>query len=894
MIIPSSTYRIQLNDHFTLRDLQSILPYLHALGISTIYASPLTTAAKASQHGYDVTDPLLLNPEIGTEQQWQQLTAILRNYRMTWIQDIVPNHMAYNPANPWLFDLLQRGKDSLYHTWFDIITDHPVELLGDKLMAPFLGNTLTECLQKNELCLQFTHLGFVIRYYETEYPVAIRLYRWILTIAAGCPPGLLTSLDELEQALTAGPVTWRTAMENWLARVNPDAGYLGFISARVVFFNQRIHLLESLLQNQPYVLTLARLAASHINYRRFFAVNSLICLSMEKEAVFNAWHQTLRRWQGKGLIDGLRIDHIDGLADPKKYLQRLRELFGKDCYIIVEKILGQEETLPADWPVEGTTGYDFLAAAGQVLCDAEGGRQLRDFYLEKVAGLPPFETLVYERKKDFLTRQMGGEWDNLLDLLTSLPLLQAAGQEKSRLKQALAVWMCSFPTYRAYPDEEGISPSDRRIFSLSLSRAKERQPDFLPELNYLSTLCDDAEDGSADQRSARETRHQRLSFLRRLMQFTGPLAAKGIEDTSYYVYNPYIGHCEVGDTPAIAGIGVMEFHRRMQQRQATQHYALNATSTHDTKRGEDARIRLNFLSAIPREWTTAVSRWWQLNCPHILEVNGRRAPSPNDEYLVYQALLGSWPEDGIVTDAFRQRFAAYLTKALREAKTETGYDDPDQAYEQQCQAFTTAILRHDSAFLEAFVPFAGTVIRRSSVYSLSQLLLKTTAPGIPDIYQGAEAWETSLVDPDNRRPVDFALRTTLLAEIKAAEAVSASAVLDYARSQWQKGAEKLFTLYRILACRNRLPLVFAEGDYIPLNTEGPLLSYIRRHGDDWALIAVPLIRYETAFPAPVCLSLPGGAPADWTDIFTGRNFSGPTLTWKDGLSEWPVALLTGR
>jgi (1->4)-alpha-D-glucan 1-alpha-D-glucosylmutase len=361
----------------------------------------------------------------------------------------------------------------------------------------------------------------------------------------------------------------------------------------------------------------------------------------------------------------------------------------------------------------------------------------------------------------------------------------------------------------------------------------------------------------------------------------------------------------VGDSPAVAGIDEQEFHRRMQTRRKTLPYSLNATSTHDTKRGEDARIRLNYLSAIPREWITAVDCWRSMNAGEIGEVNGRAAPSPNDEYLIYQALLGAWPGDGLVTDPFRERFAGYLTKALREADTETHYNDINEAYEAHCQAFASAILRDGSPFLEAFSPFARDVQRQSAVYSLSQLLLKITAPGIPDIYQGAEGWETSLVDPDNRRAVDYEARISLLAELKMVEADGRMAACIYAHNNVKRGAEKLYTLCRGLAVRNRLVSVFADGDYLPLATEGPVLAFLRHHGEDWVLVAVPLIRYAAPVASPVTISLPPEAPDRWMNAFTGETLrpsgmqedSHPdvrTLSWPQGFRSWPVVLATAR
>ena len=883
MLIPSCTYRIQLNSQFTLRHLRSILDYLHELGISTIYASPVTTAAKGSTHGYDTTDPLTLNPEIGTEEDWQQVSTHLRRYGMDWLQDIVPNHMAWHSSNPRLSDVLERGRESRYYAYFDIITDHPTPLLGTRLMAPFLGSTLIECLQKAELSLHFTPTGFVIRYIDQEYPVAAQLYRWICTLADGYPTGLLSILDSFEKAIPADPDTWTTTKQKCLRQLSATSGWTAFVTARTAFVNKHINLLQTLLQNQHYALTHATLAATHINYRRFFAVNSLICLAMEKPSVFTAYHTTIHRWYREGRINGLRVDHIDGLAAPKQYLQHLTRLFGKECYIIAEKILSQQETMPADWPVAGSTGYDFLAAAGQLLTDADGSRELLAFYSQQITGLPTYDDLVFEKKLGFLHRCMAGELDNLVDLLLHLP--QTATFDKDRLKQSLAVWMASFPVYRAYPDENGGSAADGPVFRTSIARARDRHPDGIPEFAFFATLLPNPE----------ATANPSLPFLTRLMQFTGPLAAKGIEDTTFYSYNPYIAHCEVGDTPRIAGIDAGDFHRKMQDRQIHQRYALNATSTHDTKRGEDSRMRLSTLSANPSEWIDAVSHWYEINQAHTATTGGRRAPSANDEYLIYQALLGGFPEDSFVTNEFRQRFAGYLTKALREANTETHYEKPDLAYEQQCQDFATALLRDNSPFLSTFIPFSHSIIRRSAAYSLSLALLKLTAPGIPDIYQGSELWETSFVDPDNRRPVDFIQRANLLQQIKTA-ARNSDNLFDFIRSHQAAGAEKLFTLWRTLECRSRFPRLFAEGDYIPVPTHGPILSYCRRHEDQWALIAIPLICYGSPQVTRRCLSLPPDAPTRWKDVYTGTGFStsGSTLTWVTEDDAWPILLLTGE
>jgi (1->4)-alpha-D-glucan 1-alpha-D-glucosylmutase len=887
MRIPSSTYRIQLHAGFTFRKLASILDYLHELGISTIYAAPITKAIQGSQHGYDATDPLSINPEIGTEEELRHLHSLLDKYGMSWLQDIVPNHMAFTDSNPWLYDLLERGKDSEYFSFFDIDTESSDELVGDKLMAPFLGSTLTECLQKGELTLDFTDRGFIIRYYENTYPVAISLYAWIATITEGCPPALLALFLEAEQTARSWSGNWTNARKKVFSDIYSNDEFRSFLHGRVNFFNRQPPLLASLAGSQHYILTHAHLAASRINYRRFFTVNSLICLRMEDETVFNAWHERIHTWYRNGFIQGLRVDHIDGLAEPRKYVDRLRQRFGDDCFIIAEKILEEGEQLPANWQLQGMTGYEFLSPASQVLTDPDGSRDLRTFYNEHITATPSYEDLVFRQKYHFLLTNMGGELDNLLRLLYSLPQLGAESHDQDRMRTALALLLSSFPVYRLYPEDTPFPPASRAILAMAFARSREKGRQSTPELSFLEGLFE---------------RHdaQHLRFQTRFMQFTSPLAAKGIEDTTFYIYHPYIAHNEVGDTPAIAGIPPESFHQKMTERRRTLPFSLNATSTHDTKRGEDSRIRLNILSAIPDQWIASVKKWRAINhslisriAEHpVIGASDRSSPTPNDEYLIYQALLGGFPEDLVVTDNFRRRFHDYLTKALREGNTNTGYIHPDEPYENRCHAFVTAILEPESPFLEDFIPFAWQIIRQSFTFSLSQLLIKLTAPGIPDIYQGSELWELSFVDPDNRRPVDFALRASLLKEIKEEEARGPGAVLAFVLANRKKGAGKLFTIFRTLAYRNAHPELFTAGDYIPVTATGPVLSFLRRHKNEWALIIVPLVRRDSPPPATFSLSLPPGAPSSWTNIFTGEG----CLQDKIGstLEKFPIALLTGQ
>lgn len=806
MNLPISTYRVQLHEKFNFHQLEEILEYLHELGISTVYASPITQAIKGSQHGYDVTDPQQISIEIGTEEDLERIVLVLQKYNMTWVQDIVPNHMAYDSNNSWLYDVLEKGKDSPYYTFFDIEPD-PSPLLGDKVMVPFLGDTLTECLQKGEIRLGFTGEKLVIRYFQQQYPVAISSYKWFCTARPGRP-----------------------------------------LREQVDYFNTHIPLLKELLDLQHYILTHSHLATSVINYRRFFTVNSLICLRMEDQRVFDAYHRQIRRWYEKGLIQGLRVDHIDGLAAPAQYIHRLRQVFGGDCYIVAEKILAAKEPLPRNWELQGTTGYEFLAAVSQLLTDPEGFRRIETFYLHHIAaGMPPYDKLVFERKLHYLRTYMGGELDNLV---------HRAGigdADKNRFRNALAIFMSSFGVYRLYPGKGNDLPD----VSVVLRAVSEEDRALLKR-----ALAD-------------------AGFLSRVMQFTGVLAAKGIEDTVFYDYNPLIARNEVGDAPSVAGLSAAEFHQKMILRQDAWPHSLNAGTTHDTKRGEDSRIRLCWLSSIPEEWMAAVSTWREMNRSYVGEEKGKPAPLPNDEYFIYQSLLGGFPTDLAITDAFRTRFHDMLTKALREAKMATSWDKPDEDYERKCHAFVDALLSGESSFMSDFLPFARKCIQESMRYSLSQLLLRLTAPGIPDIYQGSEYQDLSFVDPDNRRPVDYGLRRRLLRQVKEGNS---------------EGAEKMYTIYKTLAYRNTCREVFSMGEYIPIGIAGAYLGFVRHYEKDWALIIVPLIRMASAPQENLSVRLPEGAPAVWTNIFTGESFKSPgaQLDMEGLLKRFPVAMLTGR
>jgi (1->4)-alpha-D-glucan 1-alpha-D-glucosylmutase len=458
------------------------------------------------------------------------------------------------------------------------------------------------------------------------------------------------------------------------------------------------------------------------------------------------------------------------------------------------------------------------------------------------------------------------------------------------LKETLAVLMASFPVYRVYPDAKPLPEISRRIVEAAFARARQKDPSLEETLDDLEVIIA----GSGDEERDKES----LAFRMRLMQFTGPLAAKGVEDTTFYTYDPLLSHNEVGDNPGINGIGVEEFHQKMIERQAAIPLSLNATSTHDTKRGEDSRIRLNMLSAVPEEWIAAVNRWRTINHSLITTVNGHQAPTPNDEYFIYQSLLGGMPVDLVITDVFRERFRQYLVKAFREAKTETNWDEPDEAYEKSCLGFSDALLAQNSPFLKDFLPFAGRIIGKASVYSLSQLLIKLTAPGIPDIYQGAELWDLSFVDPDNRRPVNYDRRKYLLKEITENERKGIPTLLSFLSENKGSGVEKLFVIKKTLAYRREHPLVFTQGDYLPLRTDPHWIAYLRRYEKDWLLVIVPLIRREWDNVRSIGilnLDLPADAPTQWKNEFTGQVFREDAMPMSAEIfAGFPVTLLSGK
>lgn len=884
MIIPSCTYRIQFNPRFTFRHLGEIAGYLEELGVTGIYSSPILQPFKGSEHGYDGIDPSKLNPELGTLDDFEKLVDCLKEKGITWIQDIVPNHLAFHTTNVWLRDVMERGINSSYARHFDIDWEHPA--YPNKLMVPFLDASLAECIDQNKLELVFEPCaGFYLKYYDNHYPINPETY---LLLISGCfeeeHNDINSALSALVNNLSADIEHWNHLKSDLLNLLNNET-LLPCITEKLRKINNDKSQLQNILGSQHYVLCHFGVSHTQINYRRFFNVNGLICLRMEDEKVFNDYHQYIHFLYEKGLIQGLRIDHVDGLKNPHDYMRRLRNLFGKDCYIIVEKILDIKEELPATLDIQGTSGYEFLSYINQVITDRKGSEKLIAIYHEYVPQYKDYEDIVYKNKFANLETYLNGEWDNLLRLLLSLNLVDDGEISIADLKMALGAFMAAFPVYRVYIEGLPLDINDELLVVQAFVKAFKRHPELHYQLSILRQLF------VPHPEATRNT--NRLLFIQRVMQFTGPLAAKGIEDTTFYLYNPLISHNEVGDQPCVLGIPVREFHEKMKQRLAKNNLSFNCTSTHDTKRGEDNRVRINIISELTDEWAALVAYWQKINEPFRKNIGAIRAPVTNDEYFLYQAIIGAFPEDLRINAEFIKRTKRYFAKVLRESKLMSDHVNPNIEYEEACAAFIDHLFNPDHEFLPSVMPFVKKIIRYANTYTMVQVIIKTTAPGIPDIYQGCELWDLSYVDPDNRRPVNFEERKKLLCTLKQKERENVDALLNWANEHYEKGTQKMLVTSKILQLRKSNNRLFVEGEYIPVYSEGSdriVIAYFRRFENDWILVVLPLGIVCNA-DKELKLVLPSDVPHRWRNIFTQETITGDLMDVQQLFKNFPVAVL---
>lgn len=838
---PESTYRLQFYKGFTFRDATAITPYLAALGITHAYASPYLKARRGSTHGYDVIDHCSLNPELGTREDYDAWMAALANHGMSHVLDIVPNHVGVaTNDNAWWNDVLEKGRASKYADYFDITWEgSPRPEMRDKVLLPVLGGPYGEVLEKGELKVEEFGGKYWAAYYDRRFPLSPE------------SSGAISSLSE----------------------INGRTGD-----------SRSFDKLDQLLQAQHYRLAYWRDASEEINYRRFFDIKDLAALRQENPATFEETHRFVLGLVKAGKITGLRVDHPDGLYDPLQYLRRLREAAG-DVQITVEKILAPDEPLPEEWPVDGTTGYDFLNRINGLFVDPRGEGPLTELYESWTGDSTPFEEIVYRKKLLIVDRSFANELTMLSHLLDRI----AQSDRRTRdftlrtLREALRQVVACFPVYRTYIADGKVRERDEKDIGAAIGLAIERNASI--ERRVFEFISDALLLRTPDKAIAQR-------FAAKFQQLTAPVTAKGIEDTAFYVYQRFVSLNEVGGDPAVFGVSPGTVHAYLKDRQEKWPFGLSPLSTHDTKRSEDVRARLNVLSEIPSEWPAVVERW--------REVNGAlrtspKSPDANEEYLIYQTVLGAWPMEGQIDESFVERIKAYALKAMREAKVNTSWTAPDSAHEEAVARFITAMLANEK-FVESLSAFAQRVSRWGMMNSLSQTLLRLTAPGVPDTYQGSELWDLSLVDPDNRRPVDYAKRAKMLDELPESPDELLRAPRD--------GRIKLFVTARALHCRQEYFGLFSRGEYVPLGDGEHYFAFLRRHEERQALVVVP--RFVSSMMGQGdSLIIPAESWGDRTielpeslrvrNVFTGERMGlSRSLRLADILKDCPVGLFVSE
>lgn len=903
MAPPRATYRLQFHQGFTFRDATALLPYLAELGISHIYASPLTEARPGSTHGYDIVSHNRLNPEIGTEEEFNSLIAALHERGMGLILDIVPNHMGIGPDNAWWLDVLEWGETSPYARYFDINWDAPRQDLKGRVLLPVLGEQYGAILEKGEIALEFeAEAGsFSFRYYEHRFPVSPFCYSTILA-AGGAPLGpLANDFAALSRMRPGAQRAVAEAVKRKLAETAKDPVIAAAIAAALMALTgepgnaKSFRRLNRLLDRQAYRLAYWRVAADEINYRRFFNINDLAGLRIELPELFDETHRLVFAMAKHGDVDGLRIDHIDGLFDPAAYVSALREQFPPPFYLVVEKILARYEALQ-DWPVDGTTGYDFINQLLGLFIDPDGERAMTRLYDRLSGHGQDFDAVLLASKRRIIEVNLASE----MNVLTARFHRLSLGQWRTRdftyngMLAALQRVIAAFPVYRTYVSTRGASIDDRRYVDWAIAQAKKQLRAADTSIyDFLHQVLTGKAPGHPRPRDV----------LRAAMQFqqvTGPVMAKAAEDTAFYRYFRLLALNEVGGDPRRFGLSLSGFHHLMRERARDWPRAMVTTATHDTKRGEDARLRVAMLSEMPRLWGQCVRRWLRFNRSRRSEVDGETVPDHTVEYLFYQTLVGCWPPDLAANDvegvqALAERVTAYMIKAVREGKEQSSWSNPQGDYEGALERFVRGVLdaSRPNAFLTDFHSFIEELARPAAIASLTQLAIKLTAPGVPDIYQGGELWDFSLVDPDNRRPVDWKQRRRLLAAISNVEPTALVA-------EWQDGREKLFLASRLLRLRQKHPLLFGKGDYLPLYGEGGraderLCAYARVHEGEALVVAAPRLTYRLQHDVDSgwgATTLPLPREGDWRDVLGGRCYeSRDRIQAAELFAAFPVAVL---
>ena len=910
---PSATFRVQFGPTFGFAAARALLPFLQRLGVTALYLSPIFAARQGSQHGYDVVDPRRLNPQLGTPQDFDRLAAAAARLGIGLILDMVPNHMAACAENPWWEDVLEDGRRSYYERYFDIQWGPDN---SRKLVVPALGKPYRQALEERELQLTLEPSGFAARYFEHRFPLRLESYRSVLMSGAGAWIGRLGNehpavaawrrvLSAIDGAVTLSPGSkWRISEKRFVkqllwqtVREHDEARRL--VEANLGALNAGGGALDGLLQEQAYTLAYWREARHQMNYRRFFDINELVALRMEDEAAFQDTHSLLFQLVEEGKISGVRIDHIDGLRDPAGYLRRLRESLANRGYpgffVLIEKVLLGDETLHADWPVSGTTGYDFHHAANAVFVDSRRLEEIDRIYAGFSGVHCGFDEIVSEQKRRAARELFGGELRRLALLLRAL----AAGDGQTRqcsvedFADAIVDVTAFLPVYRTYIRSFNVSNADRTAIEAALQGLAGGNP-ALGFLRRVLTL-----DGGKD-------REDRLNFVMSWQQFSGPVMAKGMEDTACYLHNRLISLNSVGGT--CRPVSIEQLHQFNLARLQSSELSLNATSTHDTKRSEDVSARINVISEMPALWERSLARWKGWNRSAKSLVRGAPAPSPNDEILLYQTLLGAWPLSEDELPEFRDRIRGFMIKAARESKTHTNWISPEADYENALLAFVDRIL--DPAlsvrFLSDFLRLQESIAPFGAIGSLAQALLKVASPGIPDVYQGTTLWDFSLVDPDNRRPVDFDKRAHMLEELETLARSSAAALVEDLTGHWQDGRIKLYTIWKALTYRRARPDLFLSGDYEPAPVTGSqcdhVIAFTRRNERHQVLVVVPRLLFgmsrggnpfrNSAMWGDTAIQLPVTGRPCWHNTLDGELHQGGRFLLSSVLKRFPVALLS--
>ncbi len=891
-IIPRATYRLQFHAGYGFRDATALAPYLGQLGVSHVYASPYLKARPGSTHGYDITDHQALNPELGTEADFAAMVQAFKREGLGQILDFVPNHMGVGGSdNPLWLDVLEWGPDSQHAGWFDIDWDPDRRYLLNKLLVPFLGDQYGVELKAGNLLLKYDadEGTFAVWAYDThKLPICPLHYDRVLGHA---DPGL----DRLSDLFSDLPM-WRPQVAErarllkaeLAALVREDGRSRSAVEEQVATLNADWRALDGLIQEQFWRVAYYGVAGDDINYRRFFNINDLAGLRMELPEVFRHAHARIVPMIEDGTLDGIRLDHVDGLLDPKRYFTDLRAASSRPFYLVVEKILAAHEQLREDWPVDGTTGYDFTNLVLGAMIDPAAEERFTETYRTFTGLREPFEQIVRDCKIRIMENEMASEL-NVLGrdagrIARQNPM--TADFTRNILQRAIKQIVAHFPVYRTYIDMDGTQEAaDRRDLDWAIARARRADRTIDPSaFDFLHGVL--SGETVARPRSG-FNRVAVLRFAMKLQQYSGPVMAKGLEDTTFYRYNRHVALNEVGGEPDRFGIALPAFHKANAYRAKHWPHAMLGTSTHDTKRGEDTRARLAVLSDLPEEWTRQVTTWSRLLRARRGDLDGTAAPDRNDEYLLYQLLVGSWPVellegmDEAALDTYGKRLAGALEKSMREAKLHSGWTAPDAAYEESMQSFARdALDTSRGGFLASFLPFAQRVARLGVQNSLIQVVMKLTLPGVPDIYQGCEMWDLSLMDPDNRRPVDYGLRQDALSDLsqRLGDHDAHGPLMAGLLEKWQDGRIKLAVTAVLLDLRRRLPALFAEGGYEPLPVEGGradrAIAYGRSHGDDRLLVLVarhPGQRDADPGWGDATFALPDGR---WVDLFGGGTFEG--------------------